>query len=281
MPKWAALAALVICLALAGPAVGPLQAAPIASTAGDVKVGAVFSFSPAAAVIHGCETIPVEVWVNDAAALYGADVKISFDKNVLEVVDADPGKDDVQIMPGTFLHPDFVVHDEADNTAGSPGIYGEPDRFFAASERERRPVHDSFRAKSSATASALHFTQAQLTDLDGLLLPVTLVDNTVTTVAPAAPSELDIAKLNASDVQLFWGDSLGVANYHLYRKTLPYFVPVNPAHKVTTDLSVDDLGAWAYPDDNYYYVVESACANDFHSGPFESGGGVRFCARAL
>ena len=44
-------------------------------------------------------------------------------------------------------------------------------------------------------------------------------------------------------------------------------MPVNPAHKVTTDLSVDDLGALGNPDDNYYYVVESACANDFHSGP--------------
>jgi hypothetical protein len=59
---------------------------------------------------------------------------------------------------------------------------------------------------------------------------------------------------------------LGVANYHLYRKTLPYFVPVNPAYKVTTDLSVDDLGALGDPADNNYYVVESACAacvNDF------------------
>ena len=58
-----------------------------------------------------------------------------------------------------------------------------------------------------------------------------------------------------------------MANYRLYRKTLPYFVPVNPAHKVTTDLSVDDLGALGDPADNFYYVVESACANDFYSGP--------------
>ena len=154
MPKWAALAALVICLALAGPAVGPLQTAPIASTAGDVKVGASISFSPAAAVIHGCETIPVEVWVNNVAALYGADVKISFDKNVLEVVDADPGKDDVQITPGTFLHPDFVVHDEADNTAGTL-------EYTVSQTASSLPVSGNgvlftirFRAKSSATASA-------------------------------------------------------------------------------------------------------------------------------
>jgi hypothetical protein len=266
MPKWAALAALVICLAFSCPAV-LLSAAPIATDAGGVMVGASVSFSPGAAVIHGCETIPVEVWVNNVAALYGADVKVSFDKIVFEVVDANLAKPGIQVQAGSFLSPDFVVHDEADNTAGTL-------EYTVSQAAPSLPVSGNgvlftirFRAKSSATASALHFTQAQLTDLDGLLLAVTLVDNTVTTVAPDAPSPLGIAKLNASNVRLSWGSSLGVANYHLYRKTLPYFVPVNPAYQVTTALIYDDLDALGDPADNYYYVVESACANDFYSGP--------------
>ena len=196
---------LVICLALAGPAAGPLWAAPIATTAGDVMVGASISFSPGVAVIHGCETIPVEVWVNDVIDLYGVDVKVTFDPNVLEVVDANPAKPGIQVQDGSFLSPDFVVSREADNAAGTL-------EYAMTQAAPSLPVSGSgvlftirFRAKSSATASALDFTQAELTDLDGLLLPVTLVDNTVTTVAPAAPSELDIAKLNASDVQLSWG----------------------------------------------------------------------------
>jgi hypothetical protein len=258
-----ALVAFAFCLALSGLLAGPLWAAPAWPDEGRTSV----TFSPQPAVIHGCETIPVEVRVNDVVDLYGVDVKVAFDPHVLEVVDANPLKEGIQVQDGGFLSPDFVVSREADNAAGAL-------EYATTQVSDSLPVSGSgvlftirFKAKSSATASALHFTQAQLTDLDGLLLPVTLVDNTVTTLAPVAPSELDIAKLNASDVQLSWGGSLGVANYRLYRKTLPYFVPVNPAHKVTTDLSVDDLGALGDPADNYYYVVESACANDFYSGP--------------
>jgi hypothetical protein len=262
-PRRVIVLAIVCCLVLSCLSVGPLWAAPASS---DVA-GASLSFSPGPATIHGCETIPVEVWVNNVAALYGADVKVSFDKDVLEVVDANLAKPGIQVQDGSFLSPDFVVHDEADNTAGIL-------EYAISQAAPSLPVSHSgvlftirFRPRSSATASALHFTQAELTDLDGLLLPVTLENNTVTIVAPVAPSELDIAKLNASNVRLSWGVSLGVANYHLYRKIAPYFVPANPAYKVTSDLSVDDLGALGDPADNYYYVVESACANDFHSGP--------------
>ena len=258
--------ALVWCLGLSFSIAGPLSAAPIAPDADGGMIGASISFSPAAAVIQGCETIAVEVRVSDVNELYGADVKVTFDPSVLEVVDADPVEDGIQVQAGSFLAPGFVVHDAADNTAGSL-------EYAVSQVAPSLPVNGSgvlftirFRAKSVATASTLTFTLAELTDLDGLLLPVTLLDDMVTTLAPAVPSALDIAKLNPADVQLSWGESSGVANYHLYRKTLPYFTPVNPAHKVTTDLSVDDLGALGDPAENFYYVVESACANDFHSG---------------
>ena len=55
------------------------------------------------AAIHGCETIPVEVRVNDVTDLYAVDVKVAFDPSVLEVVDADPAKPGIQVQDGGFL----------------------------------------------------------------------------------------------------------------------------------------------------------------------------------
>ena len=46
-------------------------------------------------------------------------MRAKFDPAVLEVVDANPAQDGVQIVPGSFLKPDFVVRSLADNAAGT------------------------------------------------------------------------------------------------------------------------------------------------------------------
>ena len=51
----------------------------------------------------------------------------------------------------------------------------------------------------------------------------------------------------------------GALNYHLFRKTAPYFAPLDPAYQVIAGLGFRDGGALGAPVDNYYYVVESAC----------------------
>ena len=55
----------------------------------------------------------------DAQNAYGIDVRATFDPQVVEVVDADPAKDGIQLSPGTFPQPDFVARNVADNQAGT------------------------------------------------------------------------------------------------------------------------------------------------------------------
>lgn len=69
------------------------------------------------------EEVAVEVVIADAVDLYGASVHLTFDAAVLEVVDADPGLDGVQVLPGSFPGPsgqpgDILVN-VADNAAGT------------------------------------------------------------------------------------------------------------------------------------------------------------------
>ena len=61
----------------------------------------------------------VELKVEKVTDLYGAQLRIKFDPEVLEVIDADPSQSGVQIEPGTMLSPDFVVQNLADNEAGT------------------------------------------------------------------------------------------------------------------------------------------------------------------
>ena len=71
---------------------------------------------PLVAVVPVGGQVVVNLYVQDVVNLYGADVRISFDPAVLQVVDADPSVLGVQIQPlSSFLIPDFVVRKKACN----------------------------------------------------------------------------------------------------------------------------------------------------------------------
>jgi len=63
-------------------------------------------------------TTTVNVRIENVVNLYGAEVHLVFNPALLEVVDADSGRDGVQIQPGPFLSPDFVAKNNADQTTG-------------------------------------------------------------------------------------------------------------------------------------------------------------------
>jgi hypothetical protein len=61
----------------------------------------------------------VKIVIENVKELYGGEVHLKFDPSVVEVVDADPSKDGIQITPGDFLKPDFVAVNKADNISGT------------------------------------------------------------------------------------------------------------------------------------------------------------------
>ena len=176
--------------------------------------------------IQGCETIQVNIRINAVAGLYGADVRLSFDPAILEVVDANSNPvDGIQVENGGFLAPQlwFTVLNAADNTAGTIQ--------YAATQLNPTPEASGsgilaiirFRAKGTG-ASALSFTYSQLATRNGATLPATAEDGSVNTTAPTSPT-LSIARLNTTTAQLSWTAAGGVADYQLYRDTVPYFTP--------------------------------------------------------
>ncbi len=77
------------------------------------------SIAPASQEIFLGGTDVTDVLVEDVTDLYGFEFEIAFDPAILEVVDADPGKAGVQIQPGDFLSPDWLLENSVDNDNGS------------------------------------------------------------------------------------------------------------------------------------------------------------------
>ncbi len=68
--------------------------------------------------------IPLELLVDDVARLYAYRVRLRFDPQLLQVMDASPGEDGVQVELGEHLDPinSFVLLNRADNEAGTVDI---------------------------------------------------------------------------------------------------------------------------------------------------------------
>lgn len=65
------------------------------------------------------DTTTVDLVLTDVHGLYGAEIHLRFDPQALQVVDAVPDTDGVQLEPGALPAPDFVVQNEANNQQGT------------------------------------------------------------------------------------------------------------------------------------------------------------------
>lgn len=124
-------------------------------------------------------TLDVDLYVENVASLYGADIRLSFDTATAQVVDADPNAAGVQIRAlNTFLSPDFLLRREANNISGTI--------WYAATQvNPTLPVTGSGSLarvtfqRVTFGSFTLHFTSKELARRDGTIIPATTQDCTV------------------------------------------------------------------------------------------------------
>ncbi len=92
-----------------------VPAAPISSA----QTGTVFRPDPLNLEIGVGQVEALNIVIENVKDLYGVEAHLKFDPSVVEVVDADSGKDGIQVIPGGFPQPDFVAVNKADNKAGT------------------------------------------------------------------------------------------------------------------------------------------------------------------
>lgn len=126
----------------------------------------------------------INIVIDNAQAAYGIDVRAKFDPNVIEVVDADPDTDGVQMTPGTFIKPDFIVRNSADNQQGTL-------QYVVTQVNPSPPATGSgvilslqVRGKTLGAHTALSITSLEIADRLGHTLPAQMQDAAVDVVAP-------------------------------------------------------------------------------------------------
>lgn len=132
-------------------------------------------------------TTTVNIKIENVEGLYGAEVHLTFDPSLLEVMDADSGTSGVQIQPGTFISPDFVGQNAVDQAAGKID-------FAIAQMPPQEPVSGSgvfatitFKGKAAGTCT-VSFTDILLSDTSGHSISAGAQNGTVTIIGEETPT---------------------------------------------------------------------------------------------
>ena len=101
--------AVILMAILASPSLMTVQAQ---STPAEVGVIESFEVAPGS-------TIQVPVYIRGVQELYGVDLTLEFDPDVVQVIDQDPAMEGIQVSLGKFLDPGLLLFNIADNEEGT------------------------------------------------------------------------------------------------------------------------------------------------------------------
>ncbi len=162
--------------------------APMAPAARLVAQGStVLRLDPASAQVGVGGVAAMQLRLENVDNLYGIEVHLAFDGDVVQVEDDDPARDGVQIAAGEIPYPDFQVQNMADNSGGrlDYAVVQLSPRPPASGSGVVATIH--FRGMRAGT-SAIHFTHAKLASPDGFAIPVTWQDGSIVVNGAAGPT---------------------------------------------------------------------------------------------
>lgn len=128
--------------------------------------------------------------LENAHDVYGIDVRATFDPAVIEIVDADPDSEGVQMMPGHFPQPDFLVRNTGDNAAGTL-------QYVATQVNPTPPANGKglifsvhLRGKTLDRQSVFTVEFVDIVDREGRKLSVRSQSASIQVVPPGRPASL-------------------------------------------------------------------------------------------
>ncbi|MFH1908478.1 MAG: cohesin domain-containing protein [Chloroflexota bacterium] len=130
----------------------------------------------------------LQVLLVDAQNVYGIDLQAAFDPAVVEVVDADSEQDGIQMTPGPFIKPDFVLFNTADNEAGTLHYVVTQLNPTPPANGEGVILSIQFLGKAVGIETALTILSVQIADRRGVKPPVTAQDADLVAVPPKPPT---------------------------------------------------------------------------------------------
>jgi hypothetical protein len=130
----------------------------------------------------------INIVIDNAKDAYGIEVRAKFDPAVIEVVDADPAQEGLQMIPGAFIKPDFLVRNTADNQKGTL-------QYVITQVNPSTPVSGNgivfsiqFRGKTLGKKTTLAIDFVEIADRQGRKLPVKGQSQALSVVQPKPPT---------------------------------------------------------------------------------------------
>jgi hypothetical protein len=130
----------------------------------------------------------LKIRLENADKIYGIDLQAKFDPAVVQVVDADSEQAGIQMLPGAFLKPDFIVRNQVDNTTGTLRYVITQLKPTPSASGAGIVLKVHFLGKMQGTSSKLTFTSAVIADRRGNKQPVTTRGADLVIVAPNPPT---------------------------------------------------------------------------------------------
>lgn len=140
--------------------------------------GATVRIEPSAAAVEAGNTVTVQVLVADVTDLMGCEVHLAYDPTYVDVVDANPDEQGVQVQLGPFLSPDFVAQNGVDPANGRIDVAFAAMGADSAVSGSGVVATITFQGKTDGT-SPLTFVSVILADTDGHTTAVSTQDGQV------------------------------------------------------------------------------------------------------
>jgi hypothetical protein len=155
--------------------------------AGSLQSNAALVYTdPARLEVGAGQVETLQILLMNADKVYGIDLQAAYDPAVVDVVDADPSKTGIQLLPGTFPKPDYVVRNQADNKTGSLTYVVTQLNPTTPSSGGGLILSVLLRGKVIGSRGQLTFTAVVLADRSGAKQPVRTQAAELVVVAPKA-----------------------------------------------------------------------------------------------
>lgn len=141
----------------------------------------------------------VNIILENAYEVYGIEVRAKFDPAVVEVVDADPAKDGIQMTPGSFLQPDFLVRNTADNQAGTLQYVTTQTNPTPPASGTGIVLSIQLRGKTLGQQSAFTIDFVDIVDRRGVKLSVQPQNGAIVIVPPKPPTPTPLPAIVPSE----------------------------------------------------------------------------------
>lgn len=137
-----------------------------------------------------------ETWslvIEGVKDLYGVEIRAHFDPGIVQVASSDPASTQIQMTPGDFVKPDFLVRNQVDNAKGTIEFVLTQTNPTPPAQGNGTLVSIQFSGKIVGKNSPFVIDHVKFSDRNGKTIPVTSQNGQIAVVQPKPPTPTPVS----------------------------------------------------------------------------------------